>query len=342
MSIDLKHIAHLLPEVLDGHATHAQINQLVRIAHHLAVIRLKQLIGSGRLHLQSFPLTVESIAFDCIAELFERDAEGNFIELQHFFAGDRHPQHCSPDSLLIFYRSLVFTKLNDGIFRLYRENDPVFSKILRNIKNALDRIPDIVVDERFGLSYLIFSSDRNVDAHLPEMPLEYLESSLTGRFRNGDSSQVFLQKLKEIIIAQPDYRSTLSLYDCALLLKRASAFHKVPLDDIFRNDDSLLGQDIHSIVERGLQWIHQDLERRYVHNGKFSQEEFLQYYSAIREIIRDTFIRSDGSEKSYDQYLQQFNTDLTYDDYREHHRVHFEYMVKLAKKAVKERLKELL
>lgn len=345
MPVNAKNIEHVLPLLLSGTATHAEINDLVRIAHHFAVIRLKQLIGSGKLHLHSFPLTVESIAFDCIAEIFERDADGTFIELQHYFSGERHPQNALSDSLMIYFRSLVFTKLNDGIFRLYRENDPVFSKILRNIKNALDKVPDVVTEDRFGIVFLHFNSadiDVVLNAHLPEYPLDELEGELTGVFKNGDSSKIFLDKLKEIIIGQNEYRRMLSLFDCAFLLKRASAFHKVPLDDIFSNDESMLGQDIQSSVLRTLQSIQRDLSKRYVLSGKFTSEQFNSYFRAIEEMIMDTFVRSDGGEKSYDQYLQQFMTDLTYDEYRTHHRVHFEYMVKLAKKAVKERLKELL
>ncbi|MFZ4619852.1 MAG: hypothetical protein ACOYNS_04780 [Bacteroidota bacterium] len=332
----------MLPLILNGTASNVQINELVRIAHHFAVIRLKQLIGSGRLHLQSFPLTVESIAFDCIAEIFERDSDGSFIELQHYFSGERDPKNTSNDSLMIYFRSLVFTKLNDGIFRLYRENDPVFSKILRNIKNALERTPGILTAERFGIVFIHFAGDDQLNGHLPEFPLDELEGELTGLFRNGDSSGTFLEKLKSIFIPQTDYRRMISLFDCTLLLKRASAFHKVPLDDIFSSDASMLGQDIQSIVVKTLQSIQRDLAKRYVLSGKFSHEEFNQYYCAIEQMILDTYVQSDGSEKSYDQYLQQFMKGLTYDDYRSRHRVHFEYMVKLAKKAVKEQLKELL
>ncbi len=331
-----------MPLLLSGKASHAQVNEMVRIAHHFAVIRLKQLIGSGKLHLQSFPLTVESIAFDCIAEIFERDSDGSFIELEHYFSGERHPQNASSDSLMIYFRSLVFTKLNDGIFRLYRENDPVFSKILRNIKNALDKSTDIVTEDRFGIVFLHFTEREKLNTHLPDYPLDELEGELTGVFKNGDSSKTFLEKLKHIICTQSVYRRMISLFDCALLLKRASAFHKVPLDDIFSNDGSMLGQDIQSIVVKSLHNIQRDLSKRYVLSGKFTNEEFKQYFFAIEAMILDTYVQSDGSEKSYDQYLQQFMKDLSYDDYRANHRVHFEYMVKLAKKAVKERLKELL
>lgn len=342
MPVNPKHIEHLLPLILNGTASNVQINELVRIAHHFAVIRLKQLIGSGKLHLQSFPLSVESIAFDCIADIFERDGDGTFIELKQYFSGDRDPHTNSAELIISYFRSLVFTKLNDGIFRLYRENDPVFSKILRNIKIALGKSDEIVSLERFGIHYVNFDPKDDKHSHLPEFPLEEIEQEIIGIFQKGDSTALFLKKITETVQSQTEYRRTLSLFDCALLFKRASAFHHVPLDDIFSAENDLMGEDINSIVVNTLQIVQRDLAKRYVLSGKFTDREFMQYYSAIEEMIMDTFVRSDGSEKSYDQYLQKHMEGLTYQDYRSVHRVHFEYMTKLVKKAVKERLKELL
>lgn len=342
MSVNPKHIEHLLPLLLDGRANHAQINELVRIAHYFAVIRLKQLIGSGKLHLQAFPLTVESIAFDCIADIFERDSEGTFIELIHYFSHERHPANAPGELSILHFRSLIFTKLHDGIFRLYRENDPVFSKILRNIKIALRKITGIVTTERFGLLYLDFDPEVNAYSHLPEYQLDDIEQEINGIYKKGDSTVQFMLKVKEIVMDQTEHRRSLSLFDCALLYKRASAFHRVPLDDIFSTDSELMGQDINSIVVNTLKIIQHDLAKRYVSTGKFTNQEFMHYFSAIEEMIIDTFVLLDGSEKSYDQYLQKYMTGLTYEEYRSFHRVHFEYMTKLVKKAVKEQLKELL
>lgn len=342
MPANPKNITFLLPLILNGEATNAQINEVVRIAHHFAVIRLKQLIGSGKLHLQSFPLSVDSIAFDCIADIFERDGDGAFVELVQYFSDERDPLHSDGTALIIAFRSLIFTKLHDGIFRLYRENDPVFSKILRNVKIALMKSHELTTFERFGLIFVDLDPDDRYHSHLPEYPLEALEQMVTGGYKKGDSTAQFLQLLKRIVIGQNEYRRSVSLFDCTLLLKRASAFHHVPLDDIFSADENLLGQDINSIVVNTLRFIRNDLTKRYVLSGKITQQEFKNYFSAIEEMIMDTFVRSDGSERTYDQYLQQFIRGLSYEEYRSIHRVRFEYMTKMVKKAVKDRLKELL
>ncbi len=342
MEFHSSHIPPLLRVVLSGNASLSEINSLVRHAHHFALVRLKQLIASGRLHLQSFPITLESTAIDCIAELFERDSDGVFIELEHFFSAEHDCNVLTDDDIVAHFRSLVFTKLKDGIFQLYRENDPVFSKILRNLKIAIEKTPGISTIERFGITYLLFSTENNRNMHLPEYPLDEFVIEAARRFRQGDSSGNFLMVLRNILTEQDQYRQIYSLFDCTLLLKRISALHKIPMEEIFDSEHDLMEQDIQSIVERTLIQIRNDLCIRYVHSGKFTRAAFDRYFSAIEEMIIDTFVRSDGSEKTYDQYLQRYIEDLTYNDYRTNHRVQFEYMTKLAKKAVREQLKELL
>jgi hypothetical protein len=118
MSDLTKTIAGILRSVLTDRAQLTDINALVKYAHHLAITRLRQLISSGRLHLQLFPLTLESTAIDCIAELFERDTDGRFIELKEFFVGPRSVELISDDKAVVYFHSLVFSKLRDGLFWL--------------------------------------------------------------------------------------------------------------------------------------------------------------------------------------------------------------------------------
>ncbi|MEW5800456.1 MAG: hypothetical protein AB1728_15785, partial [Bacteroidota bacterium] len=72
------------------------------------------------------------------------------------------------------------------------------------------------------------------------------------------------------------------------------------------------------------------------------EEHFTAYTEAISRMVKDTFLLNDGSEKKYGEYLQQQLPTITYEEYRVHHRKQFEYMAKLIKKEVRERLKELL
>jgi hypothetical protein len=95
-------------------------------------------------------------------------------------------------------------------------------------------------------------------------------------------------------------------------------------------------------VDNALLEIRKNLYERYVTKNKLGQAQFTAYMNAIDQMVQDAFLRNDGNEKNYGEYLQQHLPNISYEEYREHHRKQFEYMTKLAKKAVRERLKELL
>ncbi|MDI6803591.1 MAG: hypothetical protein QME58_07065 [Bacteroidota bacterium] len=56
------------------------------------------------------------------------------------------------EEILSHLRRLVFSKVNHGIYRQYSEIDPSLSKILRNIKIAINTLKNFTEVERFGES----------------------------------------------------------------------------------------------------------------------------------------------------------------------------------------------
>ena len=119
--------------------------------------------------------------------------------------------------------------------------------------------PAISSIERFGMTYLLFSSGEDRSSHLPEYPLDELEKEAAHRFLQGDSSGNFLAVGYAVLTEQDQYRQMLSLFDCTVLLKRISALHKIPIDKIFDVEQQLMEQDIQSVVERSMSQVKNDL-----------------------------------------------------------------------------------
>ncbi|NUN69837.1 MAG: hypothetical protein HUU02_09020 [Bacteroidetes bacterium] len=341
MDLHSSHIPPLLRVVVSGTASLQEVNALVRHAHHFALIRLKQLMASGRLHLQSFPVTLESTALDCIAELFERDAEGRFIELEQYFTVEHDADGLADDELIAMLRSLVFTKLNDGLFALYRENDPVLSKIIRNIKLAAEKAGGVTVDRILGIPVLRVDcgEDRTPGT---EVTLEDLEARFSETLHGTRSTGEYLLSLKEHLLGNKDLRDTVSLIDCAVCIKRHMLQYQVSLHQVMMEDATLFEGDASVLIDGTLRRMEQELAGRYVRKNRLDQHSFHAYMRAIAAMTKDTYLRSDGNERKYGEYLQEHLPGLTYDEYRQHHRKQFEYMATLVKKAVKQRLKELL
>ena len=341
MEFHSSHIPPLLRKVLTGTASLSEINLLVRHAHHFAIVRLKQLLGSGRLHLQSFPLSVESTAIDCIAELFERDSDNVFVELEHFFCVEHNLDELTDDDLIAFFRALIFTKLNDGIFSLYRENDPVLSKILRNVKSAIQQNNCFTIVQILGVSVLVYNK-QEARRCLPEMPLEKVEHYFNSMIKDVHSIRNYLHVVEQLFSSETEYSASTPLIDLCIAIKRHIIQFQIPVNKLILNDESLFQRDAVMLIDETLLHMRKQLHERYVLKNKLSEEHFTAYVNAISCMVNDTFLLNDGSEKKYGEYLQEQLPALTYEEYRLHHRKQFEYITKLIKKEVRNRLKELL
>jgi hypothetical protein len=332
----------LLKASLDGEASPRDINALVNIAHRMAIIRLRQLISSGRLHLQSFPVRLESVALDCIAEVFERDADGRFVEIEDFFSADRDLGSLKPDDALYHFRTFLFRKLSDGIYRMYRENDPVLSKILRNLKLAVGRSKDVYLVERFGELFVIFGTECESGGEQTEYPFDELERDFASVAGSAKAAGEHLQRFVWLFSRHPEYRSFFALTDLAVIMKRTLVkSHDDPADSIVSGDEAP-SVDLKAMVHESYGLLLKNLWNRYVSSGKLDETTFNAYGFALKDLLEDTFILSNGSECEYFDYLQRHSPELTRADYLHHHRTKFEYMAKLAKKAVRDRLVELL
>jgi hypothetical protein len=333
-----KYLIPLLRSALSGNINNFEINHLVKIAHQFAISRLSQLISSRKISFAIQPHTISSIALDCIAEIFERDENNNFIELINYFDGERSVATIPDEQIMIHFRILVFSKLKDGIFRIYREYDPVTSKILRNIKLIAKSSEQIIVHERFGDTFLSLGKIE-LDEHLPEYPYEELESILINRVHKKENIKILLLELLQILAESDRYRKFYSLIDISLILKDLFLKLELPVTTHYNHDDFLINTDIKSIVEKSIIEIKNELANKYLTNNKIEKELFDSFLEAIIEMLNDTYILNDGLELSHYDYLKKINPDYSYDEYRNNHRIKFEYMVKLSKKIVVNNLK---
>lgn len=335
-------ILFLLKTVLSGSAREQDVNSLVRCAYQYAYTRLRQLINSRRLHLHSFPLNIEGITFDCIAEIFQRNEDGVFIDLIDYFSDERTLGKLNEAEAQHHFRVLVFRKLQDGIVRLYRENDPVLSKIIRNVKLAIQALPNVYCFERMGQVFIASCPEDQRYDHLPEFPIEQIESELTTRIVIDTNAQDYLLTFLEILNSQEHFRRFYALIDVAVVIKRSLAAERIPLDNLCRIDETLLDYDIERIVTNSIRDVERTLYMRYVSKNKINKDLFKQYAAALKEILIDVFVRNNGLDISQPEYLRRQIADLTTEQYRLIHRTHFEHMVRVAKTMVKEKLKELL
>lgn len=331
----------ILVSVLAQPQNGRDVSLLVRHAYQQALVRVRQLHNSGRLHLQQHSLSLESLAFDCIAELFARDDTDAFHELQDGFSGPWSLSELDDVSAAARFRSLVFTHLHQGLIRTYKELDPVFSKILRNIRLALRAMPDVEVYERLGMRYVSPVPAGHRCEERPDLSFQVLQQ-FAGTLPSGAFViREFLRRVLDVIAEQTEYRRACALFDLTLVLKHRIVRERVPLESIATEEHSVLGMDISTIVEEQMQVLRARWYRDYVSSGKLTEERYANYSKALNDLITDLFVLNNGQDLAHPDYLTPYMPGLSRESYRRDHRATFEYMVKVARKTIGATLQEL-
>lgn len=82
-----KYLIPILKAVLAANETNSELNLLVKIAHHFALTRLRQIISSQKIHLEVYP---QSLSFIALNSFFEhsfknqdRILQKNFTQVFH-------------------------------------------------------------------------------------------------------------------------------------------------------------------------------------------------------------------------------------------------------------------
>lgn len=287
---------------------------------------------------QPLGISLDDLAFDCIADLFRRDKTGAFVKLKRYFDGMDVAQMTDED-LLAACRRLVFSKVNQDLYRQYAEMDPDLHRIIRNIKDALPRVPFVRLTELHGEYWLAFG---NADAGLPMMAPEILEAHLTGFVRPGMTFHALLKGTAVVFGDQDLYRRAFPLTGYALLLRASFGNLSASESPSSGADDGLSSADLERFVGESVDRIAARMKTQYVREGSVSGETFAQYLQAVGSILCDEYVHPGRAERSYMEHLSAAMTGLTPEAYKTNHRARLEYLARLARRDFLKRIQNEL
>jgi hypothetical protein len=208
MAARINDVHLLLKSILSGKSTLSEINALIRIAFQFSFARLKQLANNGQININSFQISLEAASIDCIADMFKRNQNGEFVEIMDFFSEERSIELLTMEAAYQHFRSLVFTKLQDGIARLYWDSDPIYSKIIRNLKIHLRHSGTINKFEMFGEIYIYSCNENEMNDNFPEFPLDEFESVLISQIREKDNIKNYLDIALNILMIRKNIKNS--------------------------------------------------------------------------------------------------------------------------------------
>lgn len=330
----------LLSAILTGSYTPYDLREFVKLCHDLALPLARKKLQTGKLNLSSLRMSESEALYDCLADLFERDEHGYFVQFRNFFEREQIQVGVSSEEFLLeSLRRLVFSRLNLGFIRLHSEADPVLGKILHNMDVAVDRSKLLSKVMRFGESYLIPANDDILPGR-PVMPEEYIQRSFSQRVVIYDSMPVMLRKLHDVLLEQEEYQRVVSFVGAGLLFKSIYKLAERTEEEKVGAEHSAETADIQGVIERVCRELRTKFYPRYVGKGKLTRERFEMYLAVIRRAMNNGV--GEGFERnSLFHSLAADLPGLTKQEYAKHHRSVLEYVNKEAKKSLKRELSQL-
>ncbi len=332
----------IIPSLLSSRPSDEDVKEFVYLCRNLAHAYLKTKVSRGKLDPAQFGIPLEDLALDCIAPLFGRNDRGRFNELANYF-GDQAHAKASREDLLGATRRLVFSKVSEELFRMYREHDPSLSNIIRNIKIALrfsrEMIPVVQNNEQWIQPLHAVHAQEG----LPLMPPELIEARLTAYLDRRYDLPHVLHCIADVLGHQDLYQKRYPLIGGAIVIRSLMVRSLTFADStVVHPDAEISPEEVGQFIRASIQKTRTAMRSSYVARGKMSEKTFDIYFDCVKEILDAEYIPNDGSEVSYFDVLQKRLTRLDATEYRTQHRVYLEYLVRLTRLSLLESLKSEL
>ncbi len=330
----------IIKSVVSNSYSSSDIREFIQICYDLAMPLVRKKIFLGKINLNILGMSENDLVYDCLADLFERDKNGSFPQITEYFRREiLDIKTSNQEEMLPTLRRLVFGKVNQNFVRIYSEADPVLSKILRNIKQAVDTHKLFDFQIKFGETYLV---PQGCDLLHECQPItdEYLKEQISNNVLIHDNIPHILRKVYDLVVTQKKYQRCIPLICIALIVKSIYSLGK--LDDEKKEcvDMDVIHLDIDRVSNLVCDELLHELHGNYVVKNKCSELVFTNYIDAVKKILRQTYGDGDGKGESFYEILKQQIPELTKTEYAENHRTTIEYFVRLGKEKMNDKFKE--
>jgi len=292
--------------------------------YQMAVVYLRRRARAGRLDTAFFGRSLEDLAMDCIADLFERDDAGRFPRLVAYFEPMMR-KNLSQARLIGATRRLVFSKVSDGLFRRYREADPALGKLIRNLRYAVRRCADVHEERVRGHLWVVCSTP--ADCSRPLMGDELLQVRLSTLVGPAVGLKDAVKCLRRVLLANPVYAPGYPLVGLACVLRAMFDLRADQLEPSRPSFSSLHLEDIRRILDYSRIRIDREMRRKYV-DAKVDAPTFDAYLRAAEDGLLSEFVELGAGDATHFDLLKPYLTCMTYDDFRHDHRGRFQYVLK--------------
>ena len=319
-----------LASVLSECPSPASVNHLVYVSTRMALAYLYQKARLGSLRPEHFGLTFEDMALDSTAELFQRDDSGRFVELRAYF--NSAGRAASTDAEMeIALRRIVFSKVSEGLFRRFRENDPNLGKVIRNTKDAVIALPGVRLERQGRQLWIVIGDDDELMLETPVAPPEIVDAHVTSALGSAGQMQEAVIALVSFLEMHPYYRNGFPVSEFAKIVRSAYIRLGAALNDEEQSERHFTSEEVARAIDAATDAVYTKTFSTYVKTKKVDAPTFQVYLRTVRDVLESMYIHDTSSSYSHFDVMATYNLGLSEDEYRRTHRNRVEYMVKLAR-----------
>jgi hypothetical protein len=311
--------------VITGRHSRAQLNGLVSACHALALAFLRSKRTAGLL-AEAGGVRLPDLAYDCIADLFQTSEGGGFIRIRAYFSS-MDIDNITDEELLAYLRRLVFSLVNQGLFRLYHDVDPSLGKVLRNVKLSVNAVKNFDDVERFGEPCIAPALVDRLE-HLPPFDREAIERILHGLGHGNEHVPQLLAKLALYLRGQSEHSRVVSLVAVALGIRSLYARSSAPPAEGKPPDLALREHDAETMIRGACEHVKCRMRARYVERHKVGPDTFERYFLAIEMYLRARFDGIREKDLSLFSTMVRIDPSLTREEYKRKHRARIEYLAR--------------
>ena len=128
----------MLTSICENKSSRSEVNHIIELTHSYAYSYLKYRYKNLSKVLMAEDLTLQELAIDAIAPLFERNEAGTFVKITKAFS-EWEPKIDSEEKAAFFLNRIVSKSVEKYASELLRQSDPFFSKILDSVNYLIEK-----------------------------------------------------------------------------------------------------------------------------------------------------------------------------------------------------------